>query len=429
MYRIRSNHRALVISVAISVISATVNATEIKYNASLGMRYTDNARKVPKNIKESDLITIASVGAIVDAGSGPFKLDAITSLSYNKYTSETFDNKQYFNLHATAGWEMLKDRIDWKIQDSFSQQSINSLNPDIPDNIQDTNIFRFGPTIDYRISGRQSITFKPEYRRFTYGAQAIDNQQDSLDISWNYKLFRTMDVGLRGEVNKTDYEEQSLSDNTFKNIHLTLSAKRADYNYSADIGTTHIDRDIGDSVRGITGSINWSFDITGFSSLRTYISSDLTDANNSLLDASINPDDGGLLGEDISSEVLRKNNFRLTYQRNSAALVAKIWVGSNKQNYEAALSDREVKEAGFDFTHPVSAVLSLGINALYNSIESTDIGRKDELLSIGGNINYRWSRRLSGVVNLKNNINNSSDNTQEYNELSIFTSVVYRYGN
>ena len=427
MYRIRSNHCALLVSVAILSISTTVDAVEIKPNASFGMRYTDNARKVSIN-EEDDFIAISRVGASVDAGSGPFKLDANTSLSYNNYIQDSFGIQRYFNLDATAGWEMLKDRIKWQVKDIFSQQLINSLNPDAPDNIQDTNVFTFGPVIDYRISGRHSMTFKPEYRRFTYGSQNNDNQQDSLDISWNYKLFRTMSVGMRGGVNKTDYDDVSQTDNTFRNIHLTLSAKRADYNYDAKVGTTNVDSGVGKGVRGITGNVNWSFDITGFSSLRAHVSSDITDANNNLLNAAINPDDGGLLGEDISAEVLRKNNFRLTYQRNSAALIADIWIELNKQDYLFALLDREVKAAGFNFVRPVTAVLSIGINASYNSIESTDIFRTDEVVSVGSNINYRWSRSISGVVDLKYTDKTSSLNTLNYSETSIFASVVYRYG-
>jgi len=428
MYRIRSNHCALLVSVAILSISTTVDAVEIKPNASFGMRYTDNARKVSIN-EEDDFIAISRVGASVDAGSGPFKLDANTSLSYNNYIQDSFGIQRYFNLDATAGWEMLKDRIKWQVKDIFSQQLINSLNPDAPDNIQDTNVFTFGPVIDYRISGRHSMTFKPEYRRFTYGSQNNDNQQDSLDISWNYKLFRTMSVGMRGGVNKTDYDDVSQTDNTFRNIHLTLSAKRADYNYDAKVGTTNVDSGVGKGVRGITGNVNWSFDITGFSSLRAHVSSDITDANNNLLNAAINPDDGGLLGEDISAEVLRKNNFRVTYKRSSAALIADIWIELNKQDYLFALLDREVKAAGFNFVRPVTAVLSIGINASYNNIESTDIARTDEIVSIGSSVNYRWTRKLSGMVDIKYINKDSSEKTVnlDYTEKSVFATVVYSY--
>ena len=427
MYRIRSNYCALIVSVAILSISTTVDAVEIKPNASFGMQYTDNVRGVSIN-EEDDFIAISRVGASVDAGSGPFKFDANTSLSYNNYIQDSFGIQRYFNLDATADWEMLKDRINWQVMDFFSQKSINSLNPSVPDNIQDTNVFTFGPTINHRISGRQSMTLKPTYRRFTYESQNIDNQQDSLGISWNYKLFRTMSVGVRGGINKTDYDDVLLTDNTFRNINLTLSAKRANYNYSADIGITNVDRDVGKGVRGITGNVNWLFDITGFSNLRAYVSSDITDSNNNLLGAAINPDDGGLLGEDISSEVLRKNNFRLTYQRAGAALIADIWIELSKQDYEFALLDREVKAAGFGFVRPLTAVLSIGINGSYNNIESTDIARTDKIISVGGSINYRWSRNISGVVDFTYTDNTSFVNTLNYSEASIFASVVYRYG-
>ena len=225
MCRFRSNHCALLVAVGILFVSTTANTTEIKPNASFGMRYTDNIRKVAENEKK-ELIAISSIGASIKEDTGPLKLDANTSLKYMDYTQDNFNNQAYFNLNAKVNWAMLKDRLSWKVQDFFTQQSINSLNPDTPDNTADTNVFTFGPVINYRISGRQSLTITPEYRRYDYEDQIIDSQQNALNVSWNYQFYRTLSVGVRGEVNEVDYNDQQLTDNTFKKIHLTLSGKR-----------------------------------------------------------------------------------------------------------------------------------------------------------------------------------------------------------
>ncbi|MCK4704563.1 MAG: outer membrane beta-barrel protein [Gammaproteobacteria bacterium] len=397
---------------------------DIKPSTSLAMEHTNNARKVTYN-RENDLIMIGSVGASLNEDTGPFKLDANTSLTFMNYTQDTFDNQQYFNLNAVASWEMLKDRLDWILQDFYTQQSINSLNPDTPDNTSDTNILTFGPNIYYRISGRQSVTFKPEYRQFDYESQVIDNKQNSLDVSWNYQLFRTMNVGVRGGNSKVDYKDPLIPDNVFRNIHLTLSATRPDYNYSADIGSTHIEKESGDSIRGITGNMRWSLNITGYSNLHTYIASDLTDANNSLLNASINPNDGDFSTEQLSSEILRNHIFRLTYQRSDAKLSSNFWLELRNQDYEFALIDREVQAAGFEFKYPLTAILSTGINTRYSNIELTDVDRLDTEYSIGGYFNYRFSRNLHGVVDLKYFDIDSSVDTADFSETSFFIGLVY----
>ena len=56
--------------------------------------------------------------------------------------------------------------------------------------------------------------------------------------------------------------------------------------------------------------------------------------------------------------------------------------------------------------------------------ESTDIGQNDEIFSVGSTVNYRWSRKLSGAIDIKYIDNDSSVNTLDYTEKSIFVSVV-----
>ena len=400
---------------------------DIKPSTSLAIQHTDNVRKVANN-EETDLIMTGSVGASLNADTGPFKLDANTSLKYIDYTQGTFEPQRYFNLNATANWAMLKDRFDWKLQDFLTQQPIDPLHPDTPDNIQGTNVLTFGPTIYYRISGRQSVTLTPEYRKFSYEIQNLGNRQNSLNVSWNYQLFRTVNVGIRGDENKVDYEDQLLTDRVFRNIYLTLSTTRPDYDYSVELGSTQVERNSGEGLRGITGNMNLTINITGASTLRAYIASELTDSNSSLLNASINPDTGDFSNVQISSEPMHNRIFRLSYQRSDASLQSNVWTELRSQDYDFTLLDQEVLAAGFEFNYPLTALLSTGINAHYNRIEITDIDRKDTEYSIGANINYRYSRKLRGVIGLKYNDTNSSINTADFSETSIFINLIYGYG-
>lgn len=426
VFHIRPNHCALIVFVGIFFTSITARAMDIKPSTSLAMQHTDNVRKVANN-EESDLIMIGSVGASLNADTGPFKLDANTLLKYIEYTQGTFENQRYFNLNATANWAMLKDRFDWKLQDFLAQQPINPLLPDSPDNIQGTNVLTFGPNIYFRMSGRQSVTLTPEYRKFSYEIQNLGNRQNSLNVSWNYQLFRTVNVGVRGGDNKVDYDNPLITDNVFRNIHLTLSTTRPDYDYRVDLGSTHVERNSGEGVRGMTGNMNWKFNITGSSTLRAYIATDITDSNSSLLNASINPDSGDFSNVQISSEIMHNRIFRLSYHRNDATLKSNVWTQLRTQDYDFTLLDQEVLAAGFEFNYPLTALLSTGINTRYNRIELTDIDRIDTEYSIGANINYRYSRNLHGVIDLKYNDTNSDINTSDFSETSVFINLIYGY--
>lgn len=431
MYRILPNDCASVILAGMFLCSFVASASEIEPSASIGMEYTDNVTLVPVN-EARDLIVNTSVGAEIDAGSGPFRFNASTSLTSQHYTKGTFDDRKYFNLGATVGWEMLKNRFDWTLQDFFSQRAINSLDPDTPDNIQDTNVLTFGPNIYFPVSARQSITLQPEYRKFTYKngiqVQNLDNQQNSIAADWNYQMFRTMSVGLSGRVNKVDYGEQSISDNTFSNIGLTVSGGRSRSNYSVNMGSTRVERGRGGNTGGFTGNIIWLFNLTGYSNVRTYIASNLIDTNNGLLNASRNPENGDISNQQISGEVLRNSILRVTYTKKGATLSSSVWSELSRQEYELVPLDREVQDLGMRFSYPLTAALSMGVSTRYNRIELTDIDRKDKQYDISSNINYRLSRRLSTVLSLRYRDRNSTLDTADYSAMSVFANLVYGSG-
>ncbi|MDT8452100.1 MAG: outer membrane beta-barrel protein [Gammaproteobacteria bacterium] len=426
MYCIKTSFYALVFFAGVISSSFTAQAMGIKPNAGLAMQFTNNSTNSPDNEK-SDLLIISSVGARVDAASGSLQLEADTSLQYINYTHDTFTNQRYFNLNATAGWEMLRDRLDWQIQDFFSQQPIDAFSPNTPNNIQDSNVFVFGPSIYFRPSDRQLLTLNPQYRDFYYEKEDIDNRQNSLDVIWTYQLAKTLDVGFHGGINAVDYLDPLITDNTFRHIHLTIATTRPDYSYRANLGTTHVERDGSENVHGLTGNMRWTYGITPDSDLRAYIASELTDSNDALLSSALNADDGGFSNEQISSDVLRNNVVRFAYLKNDAALSTNLWLEARKQVYDFALLDQNTQEAGMEFIFPLSSIVSTGVNASYARIDLTDTGRQDNQYSFGWNINYRFSRRLLATADLQYYEVDSTNSAMSYSETSILFSLVYDY--
>lgn len=426
MLQYRTKHCRFIVFVSIFFTSITANALEFQPNASLAMQHTNNSKKVNTN-NESDLIMTTSIGASINSDTGPFQLDANTLLKHKNYTKDTFSDQQYFNLKTTAGWEMLKNRVDWQLKDFFTQQSIDTLGPDTPDNTQDTNVLTFGPNIRYQMTDRHSLTFVPEYRKFSYEIQNIDNRQNALDASWTYKIFRTMNIGLRGGTNKITYEDPLLTNNTFKNMHLTLSATRSNYNYSAAIGSTKVDREGRDSTQSLTGNFNLATNLSGRSNLRTFISKNLTDTNTALLNASINPDTEDFTNQQISSEASNNRIFRMTYNRRSSTLNSDVWFEIRKQTSTLALT-REIQATGMEFNHSITALLSTGIKLRYNRVQLTGVNRKDNEYNLSSNLNYRFTRRLLGTVDLGFTGKDDSLNIRNFRETSVYISLIYTHG-
>ena len=140
--------------------NSAVFALEIEPGVGVGLEYTDNAALSPVD-EQSDLIATGYVGARIEESSGPLQADVTASLNHHNYTQNTFSNQNYFSLGATAGWEMVRDRLDWQLQNYFYQRPVNAVGSDTPDNTQNTNTFTFGLNTLFALSDRQTFTLLP----------------------------------------------------------------------------------------------------------------------------------------------------------------------------------------------------------------------------------------------------------------------------
>ena len=138
------------------------------------------------------------------------------------YTKDTFADQRYFNLAANAGWEMVKNRVNWFLRDNFSQRPIISLDSNTPDNLQNTNIFTFGVNLNQPVSARQNFSLVPMFTQYYYETLITDNKQLSLAATWNYQMFRLTNVGLNLSTRNVDYTEQAIEDTRFTNVGIIL---------------------------------------------------------------------------------------------------------------------------------------------------------------------------------------------------------------
>ena len=427
MYLIRWNACSALLLAGTIICSSAVFALDIEPGVGVGMEYTDNAALTPAN-EQSDLIAIGYVGARIEESSGPLQADVTTSLNHHHYTQNTFSNQNYFNLGATAGWEMVRDRLDWQLQNFFTQRSVNSVGSDTPDNTQNTNVFTFGLNTVFPLSDRQTFTLLPLYKNFYYEVQDTDNQRYELQANWFYQMYRLTSVGLDGGVSKIEYDSARIPDYTFTRIHGVVSGKRSHSEFDINFGYTYVDREQFDSGGGFTGDLTWLVNLTGHSQLRTFIASELTDSSQGSLNSSVNPENGDPSDQQISGDVLRNSIIALRYLRGDATLNLSLWGELRYQKYAEAPLDRETQTVGAEVNYPVTALLSSGIYGRYIRTKLTDVSRLDKEYAVGGNLSYQLSRKLRSVLDLRYRKKDSTQSGAEYNEMSAFLSLTYGFG-
>jgi hypothetical protein len=409
-------------------ISPVVLALDVETGFGVGMVYTDNAGLTSTN-EEDDWIAEAAVGGTISHDTGSLSASAAAAFSHQNYLDDTFGDQNYLNLSAIAGWEQIRDRLTWNVRDYFTQTSIDSLDPDTPNNTQNANVFSFGPEIYFLATPRNGITINPLFQDYYYEDDNTDNQQYGVTAGWLYKMYPTMAVGLNGGVTQVSYEDEDLNpDYTSSTLQAVISGTRPRSQYTARFGTTHIDRDRFDNQNGFSGSLDWLYNITGRSSLRVFALSDLTDASRDFFNAEVDPDTGDFTNQQVSGDVLQNNTVRLTYRREGDSLNTGIWTELRDLDYKESPDDRKVQDYGVDLGYQISPLLTTGIDGRYTRTKVTDTGRTDKEYSIGGNVAYQLSRMLRCDLNVRYRDKNSTQSIDEYNQFSVFAGIVYGTG-
>jgi hypothetical protein len=73
-------------------------------------------------------------------------------------------------------------------------------------------------------------------------------------------------------------------------------------------------------------------------------------------------------------------------------------------------------------------LLSSGAYINYNRNKRVEIDRLDQYYIVGGNLKYNFSRKLYGSFDIKYRTKESSLPLENYDEFSVFASLVYGFG-
>ena len=408
----------------------TVVALELEPSVGVGVQYTDNAQ-LTLDEEVSDLIATTYAAAKLNEDEGRLKYDVETSIKKDNYTQDTYEDKRYFNLAASADWEMMRERFHWTLSNNFRQRTINSLDSNTPDNLQDANTFNFGARIIFPISGRQKLTLIPLFSQYYYEQSSTDNRQYSIKANWDYQMFRLTHVGINLGARKVNYFDQDITGTTFSNLSIDLKKQQASSKFSINLGATNVQREFDEGSTGFVGSVDWLLDLSSRSKLNTVVSTSITDTSSVSRDAT-----GDLDDVELTVDVVRSSKMRLAYVRADESLHSSLWIDYRKLKYEVSPNDREIRTFGARLSYPVTQLLSGGVSVGYNHTTQLDTLREDKTFTFGTNIKYLLTAKLHTTVDIRYRTKESAEPSvdfdvlrlRNYDEFSIFASLIYGFG-
>lgn len=433
MYQARRRYYLCLAFAGLCLNCKMVVALEFQPGIGVGVEYTDNAELAPDN-EVYDLITIGYVGVGISENEGPLTYDAATSFNNQSYTQDTYPDQHYFYLAGRADWVMIKDRFNWFLSNYFNQRTVNTFAANTPDNLQDTNAFNFGANILFQISARQSFSLIPSFSQYYYEVQSTDNKQYALVANWNHLMSRLNNVGLNFSVRKVNYTEtdilgNSITDTIFSDLAILFNGQRSRSAYSINLGATNVKRDTGEDATGFSGFINWSANVSSRSSFVTLVSTDLTDTSTVSQSLAGDPSNGNPADVQITTDVVRNSLINLAYLWDDASLHSRIWGEFRKLTYsDSSNLNSIVRTYGIDLSYPMTQLLASGAYINYNRTKRVETNRLDQYYIAGGNLKYNFARNLYGSFDIKYRTNESTTFLRNYDEFSVFGSLVYGFG-
>jgi len=426
MINIRRKYPDLVVATMLCLFSPVVKAVLFEPGVGVGIQYTDNATLAHTD-KVNDVITSGYVGARLSEDEGTLIYNVGGLFNNQSYTQDTYPDTRYLNLDASINWAMIKDRFNWFLGDTFRQQTVNTLDPNTPDNLQDTNAFSFGADIRWPVSSRQNFSLVPSYSHFYYEFQDTDNQQSSVALNWDYQMFRLTRVGLYLAARYIDYDEQDFADIEFTSASFTVSGTRRRFDFSLDLGATNVKRDTGEDETGFSGGASFMAGLSSRSSFRAAASTGLTDTSNVALSSTDDiPGSGSTV--QVTTDVVRNSVVNFSYLRDDATLRSSLIAAYQEITYSDSPLDQVIKSLGGRMDYPLSRLLIGTAYVNYYRTKWLDTERLDDRYVIGGYLNYSFSRKLRGVFDLSYRNNDSTSVTYNYDEYSVFASLVYGFG-
>jgi len=393
--------------------------------AGLSMRYTDNAA-LQASGGQSDWVDSLDLNLGLNQQTGKTRLAANAAVRQISYRRNTFSDQQYYSLVADAGWLTLDNRLDWQLQNTFTQRRISSLNPDIPFNLQDVNVFRIGPVWTLPLGPRQDMSLSAQFRRTYYEVSAVDSEQVTTTLGWLYRLSSAFTLTANASLNDLRYTELLANDFTTRSFSLGFSGSVSRSTYALSLGQTRVARAGSPDQDGGTYRASWSFTPNPTSSLSLTASSRVSEVSGNLLqtvaeESADTVDDSA--DEEILSGTYRNRLTRVSYRKSYKRGGFSLQWQTRSLDYNGTANDREIRSgnAGMQYRH--SSRLTSDFSLQYSNIVVIAQAREDTVRGVNLNLRYSFSRRLNGGLGVSRNRRDSTVASSDYMASSVVLSL------
>jgi hypothetical protein len=232
--------RRVALAAALVVCSAAGTAQERFVRTGAGVETTDNIDRVPSDERSE---TIASAMLQFDVGRQSQRLQMASQgdLLFLDYRQDSFRSETRGNAYGELLANLVRDRLQWAIQDNFGQVRRDNLEADTPNNRENLNVARTGPRFIQPLGDRFTLELSAYYEKDNYEDAAEDSTVEGVTLQFDRRVSERQTWGLIGTDRRIEFDEGVFDDYDIREVFLNWELQGARTLLELEIGRAIIE--------------------------------------------------------------------------------------------------------------------------------------------------------------------------------------------
>lgn len=408
-------------------------ALRLDYTLELGLMHSDNIALSPVDpVDETVLIphldfSLSETGSNVQA--------AVTGmLEYRNYLDGTFGSEFRGSLDGTVNWEIVPQRFAWVFADNLGLYPISLRDPDVPGNLQQTNVFTTGPTLRFRLG--PTVQAQTEARFIDSHAEdtaAFDSRRLGLAQRFQWELAQTRHLSVNFETQDVDFDEAFARDYRRHAAYAGYRQTLARVDLDASFGYSRLDFDGGGDVGGPLARAAFDWRANERNTLGIAFAWQYSDAVSALAEGAAAFDLGlggiGIGGEAISAEVYRERRLEANHLFHGTRLniASSVHVARYRYEEEAVVlaTDRNEVGAGINAGYLLRPLLTIGATAEVLRRRYLDDDATDRTHRYGIYLSQQLSRHWRWRIDLSRHERDAGAGADSFDENAAYLRFAY----
>jgi len=261
------------------LVSYAASGFELSANLYSDVSYHSNVA-LQSDSAEEDVSQTFGLLVQLEENRKRFNADASFNLTEEHYYNDTFANQTSLTTgFGVFNFDIIENFLNWRTSYTRTQVLQNAFDADTPDNREDRDILRSGPSISYRLSRESSVSLSANYTNVENSdIQASDTERVNGAINYNYLLNSTTSFSLSSQYDEMiDGEGADELKSTDVSIGFVRQISHGELSFN--FGRTLTRSDISDDVEGDFYDLSFSRREILFHDVVIQYRQDLTDTS------------------------------------------------------------------------------------------------------------------------------------------------------